>query len=93
MSAGVRIYTTRMCTFCIMARELLQQKKVDFEEIPLDGDADGRRRLAEETGRHTVPQIFVGDVHIGGYDELAALEQGGRLDQLLAELNLPGRVD
>ena len=93
MSRGVRIYTTRMCPFCIMARELLQQKKIDFEEIPLDGDAEGRRRLAEETGRHTVPQIFIGEAHIGGYDELAALEQAGRLDQLLAELSPKGRVD
>lgn len=87
MNRSVRIYTMRMCPFCSMARELLQQKKVDFEEIPLDADAKRRRRLAEETGRYTVPQIFIGEAHVGGYDELAVLEQAGRLDQLLAELS------
>jgi len=90
MSRGVRIFTTRMCPFCIMARELLEQKGIDFEDIPLDGDAERRRRLAEETGQRTVPQIFIGNVHVGGYDELAALEHGGRLDQLLAELGPTG---
>ncbi len=92
MSEGnqVRIYTTRFCPFCVRARQLLNKKAVAFDDIAVDGDRAQRARLAEATGQRTVPQIFIGDVHVGGFEELAALEARGRLDQLLAELRPHG---
>lgn len=79
----VRMYSTRTCPFCMMARQLLAAKSVDFEEISVDGDVELRRRMERESGRHTVPQIFIDGLPVGGYDELAALERAGRLDALL----------
>ncbi len=81
---AVRMYATRACPFCMMARRLLDAKEVPYEEISVDADPQLRRRMEEESGRHTVPQIFIGGVPIGGFDELAALERAGRLDALLA---------
>lgn len=75
------------------ARHLLERKGVAFDDIAVDGDDGQRQWLAEVTGRRTVPQIFIGDIHVGGYDELAALETSGRLDQLLAELAPPGGTE
>jgi len=79
------MYATRACPFCTMARRLLSAKGVEFEEIAVDGKPDLRRRMERESGRHTVPQIFIGNMHVGGYDELARLERAGRLDALLEE--------
>lgn len=67
----------------MMARQLLTAKGVDFEEIAVDGNPELRRRMERESGRHTVPQIFIDGRPVGGYDELAALERSGRLDALL----------
>ncbi len=81
----VTIYTTRFCPYCHRAKRLLAQKGVAFEEIDVTGDWEARDRLMEKaSGRTTVPQIWIGDTHVGGSDELAALEHAGKLDPLLA---------
>ena len=81
----VEIYTTRFCGFCHRAKALLQRKGIDFTEINLGGDRQRREEMIERAnGRFTVPQIFVGAVHVGGCDDLYALERAGKLDALLA---------
>jgi glutaredoxin 3 len=81
----VVIYTTASCPYCIAAKRLLTQKGVSFQEISVDGDPAGRAKMSERAGgRRTVPQIFIEDNHIGGCDDLYALEQAGRLDAMLA---------
>lgn len=80
----VEIYTTRFCPYCISAKALLHRKNVQFTEIDVSGDATGRAKMIERAnGRMTVPQIFIGDVHVGGSDELHELERAGKLDGLL----------
>jgi len=83
--SGVKIYTTPYCPYCHAAKDLLAEKGVAFTEIDVAGDFAGRARLADATGMRTVPQIFIGERSIGGYDELAALESRGQLDPLLSE--------
>ncbi|MDR9426792.1 MAG: glutaredoxin 3 [Salibaculum sp.] len=81
----VEIYTSPMCGFCHAAKRLLQSKGVAFSEIDIARDPDRRAEMLERAGgSHTVPQIFVGDDHVGGCDELYALDRAGRLDGLLA---------
>lgn len=80
----VTIYTTRWCPFCIRAKSLLNGKGVNFNEIPVDGDRKLRDKMAAKAGRTSVPQIWIGDTHVGGCDELYALDRQGRLDSLLA---------
>lgn len=83
--ARVTIYTTMMCPYCSQAKSLLKQKGVKYEEIDVTFSGKKRRKMMElSEGRHTVPQIFIDEVAIGGSDELVALEMSGRLDQLLA---------
>ncbi|CAA0078613.1 Glutaredoxin 3 [Zhongshania aliphaticivorans] len=82
--AKVTIYTTRFCPFCVRAKQLLGSKGVDFEEIPVDGRNDLRKDLLARTGQRTVPQIWVGDTHVGGCDELMTLERQAQLDEMLA---------
>ena len=82
--ARVRMYTTAVCPFCQMAERLLQAKGAEIEKIRIDLDPAERTAMMEKTGRRTVPQIYVGDTHVGGYDDLAALDRAGRLDPLLA---------
>ena len=83
--AEVTIYTTMFCPFCFRAKKLLKEKGVAFEEIGVDFSAGKRQEMmARAGGRHTVPQIFIGDAHVGGCDELMALERTGELDPLLA---------
>jgi len=82
--AQVRIYTTRTCGYCVAAKNLLANKGLTFDEIPVDGDYALRRELVVMSGRHTVPQIWLGETHIGGYDDLRRLEQQGELDRLIA---------
>jgi glutaredoxin 3 len=82
----VEIYTTRYCPYCISAKALLQRKKVEFVEIDVSGDPRGRAKMVERAkGRMTVPQIFIGAVHVGGSDDLHALERAGKLDPLLGQ--------
>jgi glutaredoxin 3 len=79
------IYTTRMCPFCTAAKALLAKKGASYEEIDVSFDPQGRHAMSERAGgRRTVPQIFVGDTHVGGCEELYALERAGSLDPLLA---------
>lgn len=81
---NVEIYTWTTCPFCIRAKALLDRKGVDYREHVLDGDEAGRARMAQRAnGRRSVPQIFIGDHHVGGCDDLHALESQGKLDQLL----------
>jgi glutaredoxin 3 len=80
------MYTTRFCPFCVRARQLLQGKGVDFEEIAVDGNPQRRAEMRTRSGRHTVPQIWVGERHVGGFDDLWMLEQQGQLDRLLADI-------
>ena len=79
----VTIYTTPYCPFCVRAKRLLTQKKVAYEEIDVSVDDDARERLAARTGQQTVPQIYIGEKHVGGSDELYELESKGELDALL----------
>lgn len=79
----VTIYTTRFCPYCIQAKRLLQQKSVQFREIAVDGDRELRQEMMKKSGRTTVPQIWVGDHHVGGCDDLMLLERNGQLDKLL----------
>lgn len=83
MSSYVTLYTTRFCPYCVAAKQLLKAKHVEYTEIAVDGDREKRAELARLSGQHTVPQIWIGDVHVGGYDDMAALERQGRLDPLL----------
>jgi glutaredoxin 3 len=83
--ARIDIYTTRNCSYCTSAKALLSRKGAAFSEIDVTGDPQGRSRMiARANGRMTVPQIFIGSTHVGGFDELYALERAGELDRLLA---------
>ncbi len=79
----VTIYTTTICPYCSRARHLLQRKGVVFEEISVDRDREQMAIMRRRSRRHTVPQIFIDDRHIGGYDDLAMLDARGELDPLL----------
>lgn len=81
----VEIYTTPICGFCLAAKRMLTSKGVSFSEIDVMRSPERRQEMmSRANGRHTVPQIFVGDDHVGGFDELASLERAGKLDALLA---------
>ena len=81
----IEIYTTRYCPYCHAAKALLKGKGVEYTEIDLGYDQERRDEMIERAnGRMTVPQIFIGSAHVGGYDELHALERAGKLDPLLA---------
>ena len=82
--ANVTIYSTEWCSYCRAAKRFLDGRKVPYTEIDLTEDDAGREALRGRTGRTSVPQIYIGDVHIGGYDDLRALDQRGGLDPLLA---------
>ncbi len=83
--AKVRMYSTAVCPFCLMAERLLKSKGVaDIEKIRIDLEPARRDEMMQRTGRRTVPQIYVGDRHVGGYDDLAALDRAGGLDPLLS---------
>lgn len=81
----VEVYTWSSCPYCIRAKQLLRTKGVDFTEYSIDGDEDARAKMAQRAnGRRSVPQIFIDDRHIGGCDDLHALDASGKLDPLLA---------
>ncbi len=79
----VVMYSTGWCPYCTRARALLMNKGVDLEEIDVDARPEARTEMTARTGRRTVPQIFIGSTHVGGCDDLHALEASGRLDTLL----------
>ncbi len=83
MSNHVIMYTTAVCPFCVMADRLLTAKGVAVEKIRVDQEPERRVEMMERTGRRTVPQIYIGETHVGGYDDLYALERAGKLDVLL----------
>ena len=86
MQAAVALYTWQTCPYCIRAKLLLWWKGVDYQEYKIDGDGAARVRMAERAnGRKSVPQIFVNNEHIGGCDDLYALDRQGRLDGLLRQ--------
>jgi glutaredoxin 3 len=83
--ATVEIYTSPLCGFCHAAKRLLADKGVSFAEYDVSRTPEKRQEmLGRANGRHTVPQIFIGDHHVGGYDDLAALDRAGKLDPLLS---------
>jgi glutaredoxin 3 len=79
----IQMYTSDWCPYCSRARRLLQEKGVSFEEIDVDASPEARAEMVARSGRHTVPQIFVDDVHVGGSDDLLAREAAGTLDPLI----------
>jgi len=82
--SAVRMYTTQVCPFCLRAKQLLNQRGVQhIEEIRIDLDPQARAAMMESTGRRTVPQIFIGETHVGGCDDLYALDRSGQLQPLL----------
>ncbi len=82
---SVRIYTTPMCPYCVRAKSLLKKKGATVDEVDIMMDMAARAEMEARTGgARSVPQIFIGDTHVGGCDELYALEQDGKLDPLLA---------
>ncbi len=82
--SAVKMYATAMCPYCQMAERLLSSKGIaEIEKIRVDLEPARRAEMMERTGRRTVPQIYIGDTHVGGYDDLAALEHAGKLDAML----------
>ncbi len=81
--ARVLIYSTRVCPYCRMAERLLEKKGAQAEKVMVDENPVRREEMIRLTGRTSVPQIFIGETHVGGYTELAGLEQAGQLDALL----------
>jgi glutaredoxin 3 len=81
--AKVMMYSTGVCPYCLMAERLLKSKGVEVEKVRVDLEPRRREEMMQRTGRRTVPQIYVGDRHVGGYDDLAALDRTGGLDPLL----------
>lgn len=84
MTAHVTMYSTGICPYCVMAERLLKAKGIDeIEKIRVDLQPEQRATMMQKTGRRTVPQIYIGDTHVGGFDDLSALERAGKLDGLL----------
>jgi glutaredoxin 3 len=82
----VLMYSTRYCPFCVRAKSLLKSKNVSFEDIAIDGKAALRQKMIQASGRTSVPQIWIGDVHVGGCDELISLDRRGQLDSMLVSI-------
>lgn len=84
MPAPVLMYCTAVCPYCVRAEQLLQRKGVsNIQKVRVDLEPERRQEMMERTGRRTVPQIYIGETHVGGFDDLAALDHAGRLDPLL----------
>ena len=83
--AKVVIYSSDWCPFCVRAKNLLEKKSIAFEEIRVDGKPEVRAAMAKKAGRTSVPQIWIDELHVGGCDELFALERSGQLDPLLVD--------
>jgi glutaredoxin 3 len=84
MTARVVMYSTGICPYCVMAERLLKAKGVDIiDKIRIDLDPERRAEMMQKTGRRTVPQIYIGETHVGGFDDLSALDRLGKLDPLL----------
>jgi glutaredoxin 3 len=85
MASGNKVvmYSSRFCPFCVRAKALLSKKGANFQELIVDGDNALRKEMMEKSKRHTVPQIWIGETHVGGCDDLFALERAGKLDDML----------
>lgn len=83
MAPEILIYTSTICPYCTMAKRLLNQKSAKYTELNVDHTPGLREKMMQQTRRRTVPQIFIGDLHIGGFDDLHALERSNQLDALL----------
>lgn len=81
----VTVYSTRICPYCMLAKRLLGNKGVKYDEIMVDANDALRAEMMQRSGRRTVPQIFIGDRHVGGFDDLSALDRAGQLDLLLRD--------
>lgn len=81
----VTVYSTRVCPYCVRAKALLDSKHIPYTEVMVDVDEAKRAEMMQKSGRRTVPQIFVGDRHVGGCDDLYALEHKGELDKWVAD--------
>ena len=81
--ARIEVYTTPMCPYCVAAKRLLTERGIAYDEIDVAEDAALRAEIVQRSGRRTVPQIFIGEQSIGGFDELYELDQSGELDTLL----------
>ena len=80
---NVTVYSTNYCPYCMRAKDLLKRKGAAYTEVNVENDEEREAMIKRAGGRRTVPQIFIGDQHVGGYDELAALDKAGKLDPLL----------
>lgn len=82
---SIAVYSTRVCPYCVMAKRLLDSKEVTYQDLRVDENAKAREDMQRRApAARTVPQIFIGEHHVGGFDELAALERAGKLDPMLA---------
>ena len=83
MEPVVTLYTTRFCPYCVRAKNLLDEKNVAYNDIAVDADPGLRQEMMSRSGRRTVPQIWIGEQHVGGFDDLWELQRQGGLDELL----------
>ena len=81
---NITVYSTNYCPYCVRAKDLLKRKGASFTEINVEDDDARESMIKKAGGRRTVPQIFIGEQHIGGYDDMAALDKAGKLDAMLA---------
>lgn len=81
---NITVYSTNYCPYCVRAKDLLKRKGASYEEINVEDDAEREKMIQRAGGRRTVPQIFIGDTHVGGFDDLNALDKAGKLDPMLA---------
>ena len=86
MSAPVVMYTTAVCPYCVAAKNFLKSRGLSWDEVRVDTDFEARRRMMDLARRSSVPQIFIGETHVGGYDDLMALHRAGKLEPLLADI-------
>jgi len=83
-SPPVTLYTSATCAYCMAAKQFLRSRGLEWTEVRIDQDPDARARMMGTTGRSSVPQIFVGDTHVGGYDDMMTLHRAGKFDPLVA---------
>jgi len=81
---AITLYTSAVCAYCMAAKQFLRSRGLEWTEVRIDQEPDARARMVEMTGRTSVPQIFVGETHVGGYDDLMALHRAGKFEPLLA---------
>lgn len=82
-SSAIILYTTAVCPYCVAAKNFLRSRGLEWIEVRVDTDPEQRRAMVERSGRTSVPQIFIGDTHVGGFDDLVALDRRGGLEPLL----------